>query len=417
MRVRPRIALLAAALGLTVTAGGRRHAVRRRRGADLRRLATIEVQGTLVVAESDGPAGGSTSYAVALADGDLVPVRGQFPPDARTGATFSGRLALPASVASAASSVSAALRIVDRRSLSLSVVGTPSVTAVAPSVAPVAHRQFVAAVDNKGALGQTNATLLAHVSTVGTYWKSESNGAITGLTPPTTVTHYNTALTTTDCGLGGDFFTVIEEAEAKFPGINPFGGPDQLVLFVPDACASGGVVGEGSVGSSFASGGVLIVKAECRDRRDLRPRDRAQLRLRARLRTLVGHGTGVLRRLRRDGLRGERRPRRRELQPADRAQHAVAGLPGDHRRRRDPGRRPRGQDAARARHGDHQAAHRRARGCAASASSTRTRARPSTSTTARVAAATSVPSTPFPAGSTPLPGCSPRAWCSTRQES
>ena len=60
------------------------------------RGATIEVHGTLWVAQSDGPTGGSTSYAVALADGDLVPVRGTFAPETRTGATFSGRLALPA---------------------------------------------------------------------------------------------------------------------------------------------------------------------------------------------------------------------------------------------------------------------------------------------------------------------------------
>ena len=261
MRVLRRTGLLTGALGLAVTTA----VVGAPSGAGAAQspaVTTIEVRGTLVVAQSDGPGGGQTSYAVALADGDLVPVSGQFSAQARTGAAFDGRLALPASVASAASSRSEALGIVDRRSLTLSVVGTPTVTAAAPAaITPVAHRQFVAAVDNLGALVQTDPTLLGHVSTVGTYWKSESNGAITGLTPPATVTHYNTTLTTTDCGLGSDFFTVIQEAEAKFPGINPFGGTDQLVLFVPDACASGGVVGEGSVGSSFANGGVLIVKA------------------------------------------------------------------------------------------------------------------------------------------------------------
>ena len=184
-------------------------------------------------------------------------------------------MALPASVASAASSRSEALGIVDRRSLTLSVVGTPTVTAAAPAaITPVAHRQFVAAVDNLGALVQTDPTLLGHVSTVGTYWKSESNGAITGLTPPATVTHYNTTLTTTDCGLGSDFFTVIQEAEAKFPGINPFGGTDQLVLFVPDACASGGVVGEGSVGVELRQRRGADRQGRERDRRDLRPRRR-----------------------------------------------------------------------------------------------------------------------------------------------
>ena len=260
MRVRPRIALFAGAIALTVTTAV---AVTpfAADAAESPVAATIDVRGTLVVAQADGPAGGSTSYAVELADGSLVRVRGAFSPDARTGASFHGRLSVPGSVARTATSPAAALRIVDRRALTLSVVGSPSVTAVSAAAAPVAHRQFVAAVDNLGVLGQTDATLLGHVTTVGDYWKSESNGAITGLTAPAAVTHYNTALTTTDCGLGNDFFTVIDEAEQKFPGINPFGGSDQLVLFVPDACASGGVVGEGSVGSSFANGGVLIVKA------------------------------------------------------------------------------------------------------------------------------------------------------------
>src|SRR5262245_8719288 len=228
MRLLRRTALLGGSLGLAVTtAVGLTPA---EAGAAQPLGATIGVHGTLVVAVSDGPAGGSTSYAVELADGDLVPVRGSFDASARTGDVFDGRLAIPASVANAAPSRDAALRLVDRRSLTLSVVGTPSVSAAAAAaVTPVTHQQFVAAVDNLGAVGQTDATLLGHVSTVGTYWKSESNGAISGLGVPATVKHYNTALTTTDCGLGSDFFTVVQEAQSKFPGINPFGGTDQLV--------------------------------------------------------------------------------------------------------------------------------------------------------------------------------------------
>jgi len=259
MRVLRRSALLAGSLGLAVTTAV---SLTPAAGAAEPATATIQVHGTLMVAESDGPAGGHTSYAVELADGDLVPVQGQFPPDARTGARFIGRLALPASVAKVASTRTAALRIVDHRMLTLSVVGTPTLTspAVAPAALGAVHKQFVAAIDNKGALGQTDQTLLAHVSTVGAYWQDQSNGAIGSLAVPSTVTHYNTALTTTDCGLGSDFFSLVGEAKANFPTFNQAAG-DQLVLFVPDACASGGVVGEGSVGSSFASGGVLIVKA------------------------------------------------------------------------------------------------------------------------------------------------------------
>ena len=53
---------------------------------------------------------------------------------------------------------------------------------------------------------------------------------------------------------------MVNEAAAQFPGID-IGAGDQLVLFVPGACQSGGIVGEGTVGGSFASGGALVVKA------------------------------------------------------------------------------------------------------------------------------------------------------------
>jgi hypothetical protein len=231
----------------------------------------VQVHGRLLVVAAEGP-GDKPSYAVALEDGDIVPFSGSFDASVRTGAVFDGRLALPASVTGALARRAAvgdprraALRIVDRRSLTLSLVGTPSVTAVpraaAAQGAGTVHRQFVAAIDNKGALGQTDAALLSHVSTVGGYWQDESNGAIGSLVVPATVKHYNTAVATTDCGLGDDFFSLVEEAEAKFPGIDPFAGTDQLVLFVPPACQTGNILGEGTVGSTFANGGALIVKA------------------------------------------------------------------------------------------------------------------------------------------------------------
>src|SRR4051812_48782537 len=150
MRVMRRIGLLAGALGLAYAAAPLAGV-----SAAVPGLTTIDVRGTLLVAQSDGPSGGSTSYAVELADGDLVPVRGEFPADVRTGASFHGRLAVPASVASVAASAASALRLVDGRGLTLSVVGSPAVSAVTAAAVPVAHHQFVAAVDNLGTLGQT----------------------------------------------------------------------------------------------------------------------------------------------------------------------------------------------------------------------------------------------------------------------
>jgi hypothetical protein len=274
MRVGRRVGLLVGSLALALTAGP---VATPTTASAVGRVgpATVAVRGTLLVARADTPGGSRTSYAVALSDGDLVPVRGPLA-GARPYSRFTGRLALPASVVStlAARGVPiagrtldarsgtgrAALRLVDHRSLTLSVSGTPTLTDPAAALTPATHQQFVGAIDNKGTLGQDDTALLGHVSTVGSYWESEANGKIGSVVVPATVTHYDTAVSTTDCGLGNDFFTMVQEAENHFPAFDPAAG-DQLVLFVPNACSSGAIVGEGTVGTSFANGGELIVKA------------------------------------------------------------------------------------------------------------------------------------------------------------
>src|SRR4029079_18038980 len=122
MRVRRRHALLAGSLGLAVTTAlalGPAPAG----AASQSGIASVPVHGRLLVVPSERP-GGHPSYGVALADGDIVPVRGSFDPSVRTGAMFHGRLALPASVTGAlarrgavADERSAALRLVDQRAL------------------------------------------------------------------------------------------------------------------------------------------------------------------------------------------------------------------------------------------------------------------------------------------------------------
>ena len=92
---------------------------------------TVHVHGRLLVLPSEQQ-GVATRYAVALADGDIVRVRGSFDAGTRTGALFDGRLSVPGSVvqtlvARGQSEPSAALREVDRRSL---VRGFPSVSDV-----------------------------------------------------------------------------------------------------------------------------------------------------------------------------------------------------------------------------------------------------------------------------------------------
>jgi hypothetical protein len=234
---------------------------------------SVSVHGRLVVVPAEEP-GGPTGYAVALADGDIVPLRGSFPADVRTGAVFDGRLALPAGVVRALtargeSGTAAALQVVDEASVALRVTGTPVLTDAAPlasSTATTVHTQYVAAIDNKGTLGQTDAQLLGHVSTVGAYWTTQSNHRISTVVPAA-VDHYRTTTGTTECGLGSgqagidDYFALVQEAAQKFPGIDWNGGPDQLVLFVPPSCSTGSTVGRGTVGTGFASGGAVIAES------------------------------------------------------------------------------------------------------------------------------------------------------------
>src|SRR4029078_7210605 len=187
---------------------------------------------------------------------------------------FDGRLDLPPVVLRTLSErgesgPAAALQVVDEETLALRVRGTAPLTTFASLTTPTSvtvHKQYVAAIDNKGVLGQTDAQLLGHMSTVGAYWTAQSDG-LTSSVVPSTVTHYKTSTGTTECGLGSgqsgidDFFALVQEAAAKFPGINWEAGTDQLVLFVPPSCSTGSTVGRGTNGTGFASGGAVIVES------------------------------------------------------------------------------------------------------------------------------------------------------------
>jgi hypothetical protein len=273
MRGASRIVLLAGALVASVTIS---LATAPAGATESVGVATVEVQGTLLVAQPDQP-GGRPEYAVALEDGDVVPISGTLA-DARPLSHFTGRLELPGSVVSVLAahvgSIASgatlgetsdaghdALSVVDHRSLTLRVSGRPLLTDPARTDTPTtAHRQFVAAITNKGDLRQNDRALLGHVRSVASYWKRESNGAISRIVMPSRVRRYRTEVGTKDCGLGHDFFDIVQEAAAKFPGIDLSKGSDQLVIFVPPSCPGSGVVGEGTEGTSFASGGALIVK-------------------------------------------------------------------------------------------------------------------------------------------------------------
>ena len=109
--------------------------------------------------------------------------------------------------------------------------------AAAPAAAatPTAHQQFVAALDNKGALGQDDTPLLGHVSRRrAPTGRRESNGAISAIGVPATVAHYDTARRHHRLRSGRhDFCDRGPGGRGEVPGLRPVGGGDQLVLFVP----------------------------------------------------------------------------------------------------------------------------------------------------------------------------------------
>ena len=127
-------------------------------------------------------------YAVALADGDIVAGHAARSAPASAPAR-SSTVASPSQPGGAARG--SAFRTARAAACGRSTVarGAPvsarrPITPAAPAVTPTTHEQFVAAMDNKGALGQDDTQLLGHVSTVGAYWTGESNGAIAGVTRP-----------------------------------------------------------------------------------------------------------------------------------------------------------------------------------------------------------------------------------------
>jgi hypothetical protein len=138
---------------------------------------------------------------------------------------------------------------------------TPPSNAVAPLGAT--HHVYVAAVSNLGPIGLTDSRVLAQVADVASYWKHEANGAIADMVLPHRVVRFQAHAAQSDCGLGSDFMDMVHEAAASFPGID-LSGSDQLVVLVPATCASGGVMGEATVGTGFGSGGAVVVKAGSR---------------------------------------------------------------------------------------------------------------------------------------------------------
>lgn len=269
---RRRVALVAAALlgtaGLAVTTPSP--------GSAAPGPTLLRVSGTLLSAAPED--GGEASYAVALANGDLVPVTGDLA-DAPARARFTGTLRVPGAIATSLTRAGAAIRagstlmadtadgraalaLVDQRALTLAVESADT-EAPATQTGPVVHHVYLAAPDNIGALALTDAQIIAKAREVGSYWEGESEGRISDTVLPATVRHYATAVAdaSNKCGFHADatFWNVVQEAAALFPSVDLAEGTDQLGVVLPETTCGGGALGVASSGASFATGGGFVV--------------------------------------------------------------------------------------------------------------------------------------------------------------
>ena len=238
---------------------------------------TVQVSGTLLQTVKE-PHTAGPRYAVRLADDTLVPIKADFDEPPAPQARFRGTLEVPQRVQSAlaesgtdvtdgeqvkASSRTgrAVLALVDRSDATMSVdqsqVG--AARAVAAPAAGTTHRIFVAVPDNLGYRSRaSDATILANLRKDATYWEEQAEGQIAQDVVPTRVVHYNTRVRNAgkDCGLGASFYPMLQEGERLFPGFNE--QTDHLVIGIPDRDCAGDVLGLGTVGTGFGTGGGLV---------------------------------------------------------------------------------------------------------------------------------------------------------------
>ncbi|MFN8196262.1 MAG: hypothetical protein U0R80_18505 [Nocardioidaceae bacterium] len=231
---------------------------------------TVDVSGTLLVAPAER-AGDPPSYALRTDRGTIVEVTGLSAYDAAAGARFSGRIAVPAGLSMGSArggrdgqaGTEALLGRAEASHTRMRLLSGSFTRTTAPALAKagVTHRWFVAAPNNLGSQGMTDADILAQMGVVKTYWANQSSKRIASISLPTSITRYEADATTTGggCGLtGSDFWAVVQEASVNFPDAN-FAGTDQLMVLMPTSCVAGGVTGRGTVGQmSFGAGGYSI---------------------------------------------------------------------------------------------------------------------------------------------------------------
>lgn len=238
---------------------------------------TLAVDGTVrvVVVDRFGEAPQAEHlYTIETADGSQIPVDldETVPADAR----FSGELVVRGEVASdlaekdllpkAGSTIDedtragrVAVASAEQQDAPLQVAeSTVSPVTAAAVTASAPHKAYVAVMDGRGSIEESESAIRAIVDNVTGYWRTESNGAI-GSFDIQELQRFTTSAagqTTQSCGMETDPRPVWTEAAAKFPGVSfSRTSGNHLIVAMADECAGSGVAGIAEVGTSLSSSG------------------------------------------------------------------------------------------------------------------------------------------------------------------
>lgn len=140
---------------------------------------------------------------------------------------------------------------------------TPA-AAISQAATATAHRAYVVKMIDQGSVEGTNAQIGTRVDDMLTYWTDESGGAITSFARQGAILDYDSAANvpyTQGCGIN-DPFTVWNDADNLFPGVN-FNSPgNHLIVLMGDECGGSGPVGVATMGTGLASGGLSILTVD-----------------------------------------------------------------------------------------------------------------------------------------------------------
>lgn len=242
---------------------------------------TLEIEGTITAAVIDDlgrTPGSTTAYAVTTDDGSVVPISTtrDLPPNGE----FTGELVIEGDLAeslddqgilpddggtiaqgTSAAAVATATAADQAQPLPVAEASVAPAAAVSASATPSAHKAYVVKMTDQGSVDGTDAAVAAEVDDMLSYWVKESDGAITSFARQGAILDYNSAAnysTSQSCGML-DPFTIWDDAERKFPGVDFYSPGNHLIVLVGDECGESGPVGVATIGSSLSSGGPSIV--------------------------------------------------------------------------------------------------------------------------------------------------------------